>query len=58
VQQGRVSALKRASETRVAELEGANLAEAISGMNQAETAYRAALGAIGTRGRVSLMDYL
>jgi flagellar hook-associated protein 3 FlgL len=57
-QQGHVSALKRASEARVADLEGANLAEAISGMNQADTAYRAALGAIGNRGRVSLMDYL
>jgi flagellar hook-associated protein 3 FlgL len=57
-QQGRVSTLKRASEARIAELEHANMAEAISGMNQAETAYRAALGAIGTSGRTSLMDYL
>jgi flagellar hook-associated protein 3 FlgL len=57
-QQGHVSALKLASEARVSKLEAANLAEAISGMNQAETAYRAALGAIGNSGRVSLMDYL
>lgn len=57
-QQGRVGALRRASETRVADLEAANLAEAISGMNQAEAAYRAALGAVSTNGRISLMDYL
>jgi flagellar hook-associated protein 3 FlgL len=57
-QQGRVSALRLASKTRISDLEGANLAEAISGMNQAETAYRAALGAIANNGRNSLMDYL
>ena len=39
-------------------LEDANLVEAISRMQQAETAYRAALGALGTTGRLSLMDYL
>jgi flagellar hook-associated protein 3 FlgL len=58
VQQGRVDALRRASEARIGDLEGADLAEAISGMTQAETAYRAALGAVSTTGRVSLMDYL
>lgn len=57
-QQGKVGGLKRASEARIADLEGANLAEAISRMNQADTAYRAALGAISNSGRVSLMDYL
>jgi flagellin-like hook-associated protein FlgL len=31
---------------------------AISEMNQAETAYRAALGAIGTANKMSLLDYL
>ncbi len=34
------------------------MAEAISRMSQADTAYRAALGAIGTTGQTSLMDYL
>jgi flagellar hook-associated protein 3 FlgL len=57
-QQGHVDALRRASEARIGELEGADLAEAISGMTQAETAYRAALGAISTTSRLSLMDYL
>ena len=57
-QQGRVDALRRASETRISDLENTNLAEAITQMNQADTAYRAALGAVGTTGRVSLMDYL
>ncbi|MGE0444584.1 MAG: hypothetical protein AB7P99_05100 [Vicinamibacterales bacterium] len=47
-----------AGTTRVAALENANMAEVISGMAQADAAYRAALGAIGTAGRVSLMDYL
>lgn len=58
VQQGRVSALRQASETRIGELEGADMAEAISRMTQAEAAYRAALGAVATTGRVSLLDYL
>lgn len=58
VQQGRVGALRRASEARIGELEGADMAEAISGMTQAEAAYRAALGAVATTARVSLMDYL
>jgi flagellar hook-associated protein 3 FlgL len=58
VQQGRVGALRRASEARIGELEGADMAEAISGMTQAEAAYRAALGAVAATGRVSLMDYL
>ncbi len=57
-QQGRVGALRRASESRIADLEAANLAEAITGMNQADAAYRAALGAVSASGRLSLMDYL
>lgn len=58
VQQGRVSALRQASETRIGELEGTDMAEAISRMTQAEAAYRAALGAVATTGRISLLDYL
>jgi flagellar hook-associated protein 3 FlgL len=57
-QLGRVRELKLAGEGRVADHEGVNLAEAISKMNQADTAYRASLGAIGASGRTTLMDYL
>jgi flagellar hook-associated protein 3 FlgL len=43
---------------RLSKLEDANMAEAISAMNRAETGYRAALGATATITRVSLLDYL
>ncbi|MGE0863528.1 MAG: hypothetical protein AB7P34_06465 [Vicinamibacterales bacterium] len=36
----------------------ANMAEAITEMSQADTAYRAALQAVGATSKVSLMDYL
>ncbi|MEO7275180.1 MAG: hypothetical protein ABIX28_02685 [Vicinamibacterales bacterium] len=58
IHQGRVADLRRASEGRADGLEKVNLAEAITRMSQADTAYRAALGAIGTTGRKTLMDYL
>jgi flagellar hook-associated protein 3 FlgL len=48
----------RASESRVSALENANLAEAISGMQQAETTYTAALGSAARIARTSLFDYL
>jgi len=48
----------RASTARVASLEEANMAEAISGLQQAETAYNAALGAASHTTRRSLFDYL
>jgi len=57
-EQSRLEAVKIATTTRVSSLEDANMAEAISGMSQADAAYRAALGAVGTASRVSLMDYL
>ncbi len=57
-QLGRVRELKLAGEGRVADNEGVNMAEAISQMNHADTAYRASLGAIGASGRMTLMDYL
>jgi len=44
--------------TRLSALEDANLAEAITGMTQADAAYRAALGATGRTTQLSLMDYL
>ena len=48
----------RASKARVASLEEANMAEAISGLQQSETAYQAALGAAARTTRRSLFDYL
>jgi flagellar hook-associated protein 3 FlgL len=48
----------RASTARVASLEEADMAEAISGLQQAETAYNAALGAAARTTRRSLFDYL
>jgi flagellar hook-associated protein 3 FlgL len=48
----------RSSTARVASLEEANMAEAISGLQQAETAYNAALGAAARTTRRSLFDFL
>lgn len=48
----------RSSAARVTSLEDANIAAAISGMTQAETTYRAALGVAAQLNRLSLMDYL
>ena len=48
----------RASSARVASLEEANMAEAISGLSQSETAYNAALGAASRTTRRSLFDFL
>ena len=48
----------RGSTSRVAALEEANMAEAISGLQQSETAYNAALGAAARTTRRSLLDYL
>lgn len=53
-----LQALHLAGEKRVSELEDANLAEAITRMSRAQTAYNAALGAVGTAGRNSLLNYL
>jgi flagellar hook-associated protein 3 FlgL len=55
---GRLGTAWRAAEARRSSLEDANLAEAISRWQQAQTAYEASLGALGTRSRLSLMDYL
>ena len=56
--QRQVTALRLASQKRLSKDEDANLAKAASDLSRADTAYRAALGAISTAGRVSLMDYL
>jgi len=57
-EKARLEEIRIAGNARLSKLEDANMVEAISGMNQAETAYRAALGAIGTASKVSLLDYL
>lgn len=54
----RTEELRRAADKRRSQLEDANLAEAISGVQQADQAHRAALQALSTAGRLSLMDYL
>jgi flagellar hook-associated protein 3 FlgL len=54
----RLDQLKRASQQRLSSLEDANMAEAITGMTQADAAYRASLGAVNSVTRLSLMDYL
>jgi flagellar hook-associated protein 3 FlgL len=54
----RLEEMRLAAMSRVSKLEDANLAEAVSSMNRADTAYKAALGAVSTASRVSLLDYL
>lgn len=54
----RLEEMRIAAMSRVSKLEDANLAEAVSSMNRADTAYKAALGAVSTTNRVSLFDYL
>lgn len=54
----RLAQSARSIKERISALEEANMAEAITGMTQAESAYQAALGAAATVNRASLMDYL
>lgn len=49
---------KRAAKARLSSEEDANMVDAITGLTQAETAYKAALGATSTIARLSLLDYL
>lgn len=58
IQKGRLADQRNASKTRTSNFEDANMAESITKMSQADTAYKAALGAIATTGRITLMDYL
>lgn len=55
---GQLTAARRAATTRLAKVEDADLAQAAARMAQADTAYRAALQAMATSGRISLLDYL
>jgi len=54
----RLTDLRLASLQRVSVDEDVNVAVAITEMNQADTAYRAALQAVGASSKVSLLDYL
>ena len=54
----RLGQMKLAATKRLDKTEAANLAEAITGMTQAQNAYEAALGAVSKVTSVSLMDYL
>jgi flagellar hook-associated protein 3 FlgL len=54
----RLAALRQAAEIRRSAIEDVNLAEAATRMSQADTAYRAALAAVSTAERQSLLDYL
>jgi flagellar hook-associated protein 3 FlgL len=54
----RLQQMKLSGIERLSKLEDVNMAEAITEMQHADAAYRAALGAVGTASRVSLMDYL
>jgi flagellar hook-associated protein 3 FlgL len=54
----RLQQLKLSGAERVSKLEDVNMAEAITEMTHADAAYRAALGAVGTVSKVSLLDYL
>lgn len=56
--QVQLTASRLAVLTRVSKDEDADLATAISEMNRADIAYKAALGAVGTASRTSLLDYL
>jgi flagellar hook-associated protein 3 FlgL len=54
----RLGEASRSAKARIASLEDADMASAISSMSQAETIYKAALGAAAQNSRPSLMDYL
>lgn len=54
----RLASLRSAADIRRSTLEDANMAEAVTRVTQAETAYRAALSAVSTAERQSLLDYL
>jgi flagellar hook-associated protein 3 FlgL len=54
----RLQQMKLSGTERLSKLEEANMAEAITNMTNAEAAYQAALGAVSTATRASLLDYL
>lgn len=56
--QQRLSARRVQATSRLSNVENVDLATAITNMTQADTAYRAALNAVASVGKMSLMDYL
>jgi flagellar hook-associated protein 3 FlgL len=56
--QGALTDRRLATKARIAKLEDADLASAITGMTQADAAYRASLSATSRITQLSLMDYL
>jgi flagellar hook-associated protein 3 FlgL len=57
-QRSRLSEMKLASKARLSKTEDSNMAESITAMQQANTAYQTALSAVATRTKLSLLDYL
>jgi flagellar hook-associated protein 3 FlgL len=57
-EKARLDEMKMATTKRLSSLEDADMVDAVSSMRRAEAAYQAALGAVGTANRVSLMDFL
>jgi flagellar hook-associated protein 3 FlgL len=57
-EQARLDETKLSTTKRLAKIEEVNMATAISGMNQADVTYRAALNAAAKNNSVSLLDYL
>jgi flagellar hook-associated protein 3 FlgL len=53
-----ISSSRVGAVTRLSSIEDVDLAQAASRLSQADTAYRAALAAMATLGRTSLMDYI
>ena len=56
--QNRLSDLRLATDTRRSKDEDVNMADAAARLNQAQTAYRAAISAVSVSNQVSLIDYL
>jgi flagellar hook-associated protein 3 FlgL len=57
-QQAQLQNFKQAATTRLSATEDADMAQAITGLSQATTAYQAALGAVARITQYSLMNYL
>lgn len=56
--QTRLSSIKQSNTARLSKDEDANMAESITAMQQANTAYQSALGVVASRSKLSLLDYL
>jgi flagellar hook-associated protein 3 FlgL len=56
--ESQLTTLRLAGTARLSNDQDANLAEAITQMSRAQTAYKAALGAVGQSNQTSLLDYL